>query len=326
MVLKRTGLIILCLVLGIVNTILAGEVGISANSKSESIKKLLSENNQVNKPDTASFNCNSIINGSNQNLPYQFEEAVEVLQTKFKDVDQENTSIESKNLAKSLILADFVYAAFSFRLLGSELETDEMQLDWYHASLQECYTKGNNNELAVYCGERSIFFSRMLDSLLHLKSRIMVIPGVHNFPLVQIGELEYIVDPYDPFVVFNPFQGELIPYNQLADNQSNLSFFRTKRIFGATRDLISDNMVMKATGSNDIREMGKMFKNYITENILSSPQADSICNYANLPNFSEIKVLNSGSKYHYAIKLNTREDGNVIDANVLKRCYLQASH
>lgn len=326
MVHRRTGLLILCLVLSMVNSIFAGEVGHSATLKSESLKNLLSESSPANKPDTSSFNCNALSEGNGQNLPYDFETAIQVLQSKFMEVDQENTSVDSKNLAKSLILADFVYAAFSFRLLGSELETDELQLDWNHAALKECYTRGNNNELAVYCGERSIFFSRMLDSLLHLKSRIMVIPGIHNFPLVQIGELEYIVDPYDPFVVINPIQGDLIPYDNLQTTGSPLSFFRTKRIFGSTRDLISDSMVMKATGTQDIREMGKMFKNYITENILSSPQADSICNYANLPNFSEIKVLNSGSKYHYAIKLNTREDGNVMDANVLKRCYLQPSN
>ena len=56
----------------------------------------------------------------NRNIDLSFGQAESKLEKKFDEIDRLQTNQNTKQYLKTLLLADFVYAAFSFQLLGEE--------------------------------------------------------------------------------------------------------------------------------------------------------------------------------------------------------------
>jgi hypothetical protein len=209
-------------------------------------------------------------NNSNKHI----DDALKPLLSKYHSIDSINTNLETKQYVKSLLLAEWIYANFNFQFLGPKLGlTDTMPsvIDFRSSNPDLCYQAGNNNEMAVWCGDRSNLFTRLLDSLLHLKADVISINQIHSFPIVTIGAKKYIIDPFDPFILFNHNQTEIIDYDfyKINHDSINLCAKRTKGTFGISGELISKRLyrMMQNIYTKKDANIGLLIKNYLKTNL-----------------------------------------------------------
>lgn len=242
----------------------------------ELIKKIFIESNfKYLKSNSNDFNfefVNDTIfsNNSNQNI----DDALKSLTDKYLHVDTINTNIETKQFVKSLLLAEWIYANFNFQFLGPRLgltDTISANINFMSSNSQLCYQAGNTNQMAVWCGDRSNLFTRLADSILHLKSEIISIEKIHSFPVVTIAQKKYIIDPYDPFVLFNQDKNKIIDYEFYKSNPDsiNLSAIRTKRNFGTSGELVSKSLykMMQINYNVEGADIGLLIRNYLKTNL-----------------------------------------------------------
>lgn len=196
----------------------------------ESLVKSLKEVNVVCTKDTIA-----------SNLPYTFEEAFSKIDQKFADIDTIKTNSETLLYLKALVLSDFVYGSVGFQFLGGRLgmRCDESLVSEFpEMSLKEVYNYTNTNKLALDCGLLTMYYQNLIDSLLNLSFRDTSIQGIHTYPLTKIGNREFIIDPSDPFVLFDLSKNRVLGYREIIQVDS-LVFLRTKRLFGRSQLLIS---------------------------------------------------------------------------------------
>ncbi|MCF8253159.1 MAG: hypothetical protein K9H61_05630 [Bacteroidia bacterium] len=207
-----------------------------------------------------------------ENIPLSFDSSLSHLNVLFEKIESKNTNQETKNYLKALYLSDFVYGIFSFQLLGSELGHSSHSINiknWNSISLRDCYNKGNKNEFPIWCENRSSFFTRLADSLLHLKSRIISLPGIHSFPIVFLKSGAYIFDPSDPYVVFDSQFSKVVSYeNLIKNNLSDINIHRTNRHFGNSGLLISVGLWEKLFQSD--RNSLQFFDSLVFEYVLNN--------------------------------------------------------
>ncbi len=267
-----------------------------------------------NPKDTLKFNINS-----------HFEESFHLLQQKLRKIDTIHSNEETKYYIKSIIIADFVYAAFSFQFLGPQLglAKDASSIkNWNKLSIKKCFELGNKNEYAVFCGERTSFFNRLVTNLLKLKTRQTFIKGIHTFPLIKIGKKEYIIDPYDPFVVVDTIKGTVLDYKSiLKKNYTSLSPIRTKRLFGSSRMLISQKFYNKLRTKYGKITIGNMLKKFMVDNNRYLEKFKTKSFETPREKTKKINwVLNK--KNILAININGRIDGNLLDEKDFYKFYM----
>jgi hypothetical protein len=259
------------------------------------------------------------------NLRNTFEESDSLLKSKLAKMDSIASNKETKDYIKSLIIADFVYAAFSFQFLGPKLgmAQDASSIkNWNKITIKNCFDLGNKNQYAVFCGQRTIFYNRLIAKLLKLKTKEVSIKGIHTFPIVIIGGKDYSIDPYDPFVVIDTLEKNILDYNSILEKHYKaLKPIRTKRIFGSSRMLISRKLydeIKKTYGTMNLDR-------YLIDNehYLSTFKPKNF--ETPLEKTKKIQlVLND--KNILAININGRIDGNLITEKDFYKFYIESSH
>jgi hypothetical protein len=248
-----------------------------------------------------------------KNIPMNYSKAYNLLKHTCQSIDVSVNSYTTKSLLKSYIIADFVYAAFSFQFLGSYLgkSTDVSSVkNWPTLDLSICYDKANSNDYAVFCNERSIFFCRLLEKLTGLKSQIISIQNKHTFPLVFIKNRRFLIDPYDPFITCND-SNELIDFYTLIKNQSQkVHPVRTPRVFGASRQLVSQRFVNEAlNGETKLANIPNAIASYISLNREKLIKHTPVCYVPDTNKCVLYPVMNK--KNCYAFSLTGRIDGRL---------------
>jgi hypothetical protein len=202
----------------------------------------------------------------NQNLTYN--QALNILRNIFMQIDSTSENIETKTYLKALYLTEFVYASFSFQFLGSQLGKTNHQIaiqNWDKMPLENCYNMGNTNLVPVWCGDRTSFYIRLLDSLLGIKATSVSIKNVHTFPLVNIGNKRFVFDPYDPFVIFDSLKMRVMDYDEALKyflNNNSINIIRTKKTFGVSNELVSNDL------AKDILAISKNEKQDISQKLI----------------------------------------------------------
>lgn len=133
------------------------------------------------------------------NVPFTFNEAINETIRLFGKADSCSASRETALYLKAMILASLVHSVCPYQFLGHDMgkaEFPDSVSGWALFTLKEMYQHANINRSVVQCGDRSVFFARLCDSLLHLETEIISIPAVHTYPLVRIAGRKYIIDPY----------------------------------------------------------------------------------------------------------------------------------
>lgn len=215
-----------------------------------------------------SFNCEFVNDTIKQKQVYA--DALKQLLDKYTDIDKLHTTEETKQYAKSLLLAEWIYGSFYYQFLGPDLgmaDTAKWGIDFTRSDITSCYNAGISGEIAVWCENRAVFFTRMIDTLLHLKTEIISFSPIHTFPLVTIGKKSYIIDPYDPFLIFDENQ-HLVDYKMLRSKEKKMVALRTKRNFGNPGELVSKKLYRELCNgyTKENKDIGPMISEYLNKN------------------------------------------------------------
>lgn len=262
------------------------------------------------------------------NISNTFEKSFSLLKLELSKIDTITSNKETKDYIKSIIIADYVYAAFSFQFLGPKLgmaKDASFIKNWNKTSIKSCFNLANKNQYAVFCGERTLFYNRLITHLLNLKTRQTSIKGIHTFPIIKIGDKEYIIDPYDPFVAVDTLNKTVLDYNSILNKQyKSLKPIRTKRLFGSSRMLISDKLYTKLKNTYGEINLGNMLDKYLVDN-------DQYLSLFKPKNFEVplektkriTMVLNK--KNIFAITINGRIDGNLKTEKDFYKYYIEST-
>ncbi len=275
-------------------------------------------------------NCKSPVDSLRQNLPYGYKEAIANLSNKLLNVDKQGISTQSKQFAKAIICADFVYAAFSYHHPGDTLGFEGDTLlspGWDSLPLEVCYDLGNKNVMGVYCDQRSGFYLRLVKKLIGIDGKIIAKDKIHSFPVIFIVDdngkkKPYLIDPYDPFIQVAQ-GGNIIPaFNEYGIDPYDIEIYRTRRAYGKTRVLVSKKIIdnLRSTGSQSpFCLLPGYLRNYITGYLKQNTDRDSTI--VNLPNYRDSYILSNNRKFEYAIEMDGRPDGQLFDLTGYKRYY-----
>jgi hypothetical protein len=222
-------------------------------------------NELITKVSLDTFECN-------QNLNYT--QALNVLRDKFIQIESMSENENTEKYLKLLFLSEFVYSSFSFQFMGFQLGKTNHQIaieNWNNMSLENCYNMANNNLVPVWCGDRTSFYVRLLDSLLGIKANTISIKNIHTFPLVNIGNRRFIFDPYDPFVIFDSLKMRVMDYDEAMKytlNNCSITIQRTKRACGEANELVSNDLTkdILAVSNNEKQDFSQNLKKYLILN------------------------------------------------------------
>lgn len=257
-----------------------------------------------------SFSCKEPNDTLFSNVLFSYDGMLENLHKEFLNIDKvRDYNKHTKNYIKALITADLVYAAFSYELdLGFR---DSLEEAVQVSDLKDTYQKGVQNKITLYCRQRAVFYSTLVSKLLGLETRVKDIAGVHSFPLVTIGEVEYLIDPYDPYIVTDT-KGVVLGYNKLLDD--NTIIYHSKRQYGNTHNLISATTLVALTGDDKYCGLIDYFKK---RNLQFAGQELIIAD-----NLKDCKVVCSSAKYKFALPTVGRPFSVfIIDKKVLREMY-----
>jgi hypothetical protein len=270
-------------------------------------------NHEANKNDICTKSTNDTFI-CNQNLSYS--QAIVILRNKFIQFDSNYQNENTKKYLKALYLCEFVHATFSFQFLGPKLGKTNHNIDienWNQMTLENCYNMGNNNLAPVWCGDRTSFYVRLLDSLLGIKATSVSIKNVHTFPLVNIGNRRFIVDPYDPFIILDSLKLKIIDYDESLKyclKGQRLQVIRTKKIFGFPNELVSNDLTKEilAVSKNENQDFSQKIMLYFTKNKVNFLKRINTCSFENYN--KKGLVYNSNLKYdrfiiHFINNLNS---------------------
>ena len=123
----------------------------------------------------------------------------------------------------------------------------------------------------VWCGDRTNFYLRLLDSLLGIKATSVSIKNTHTFPLVNIGNRRFIFDPYDPFIILDSLKLKIIDYDEALKyclKNNPIKIQRTKRSYGNANELISNDFTNDVLdcSKNERQDFAQKLKNYFIIN------------------------------------------------------------
>jgi hypothetical protein len=208
----------------------------------------------------------------NQNLNYN--QALDILRNKFIQFDSNYQNENTKKYLKALYISEFVYASFSFQFMGYQLGKTNHKIaieNWNNMPLEKCYNMGNSNLVPVWCGDRTSFYIRLLDSLLGIKATSVSIKNIHTFPLVNIGNRRFIFDPYDPFVVFDSLKSRVLDYDEALKyclKNNSINIIRTKKTFGFSNELVSNDLTrdILAVSNNEKQDFSQKLMFYFKKN------------------------------------------------------------
>lgn len=219
------------------------------------------------------------------NNKFDFASSIQNLKMYFNKVDSLATNRETKEYAKLMLLAEWIYGNFNTQFWSDKIgltNTINHEVNFSSTQFKTCYDAGNSNLLATSCGDRTNLFIRLANSLLKIKCENISIKAVHTFPLAEIGNLSYIIDPYDPFLLLDGEEQIVIDYATLKRNpHHNTIAIRTKRSFGEKGELISKNLYnkLKLQHTEKIVRIEDLLSNYLLNNKHSFVKRIDSCSY-----------------------------------------------
>lgn len=184
-----------------------------------------------------------------KNLSTSYKESMQELVHKTGSIDLLDCNLSTKQYLKSIMIADFVYAAFSFQFAGGVLDTIDYDRSYPAGSMsaEAFYELGNSNVFTLDCGGRTGYFMALIDCLLGLKSFPVTNQGIHTFPLVIIDDVPYIIDPSHPSVMFDTVSQQVISYEEFRDKSyQSLKILSSPGAFGPSRDLVTRELYGRA--------------------------------------------------------------------------------
>lgn len=238
--------------------------------------------------DTYTFKNDTIYSNNEKNT---LNEALGDLHEHYLFIDKLKTNYETKTYAKVLLLAEWIYGNFNYQFLGPDLgmaDTSKFGVKFNQTDLNTCYATGNKNLMALWCGDRTNMFVRLVDTLFHLKSQIISIRPIHTFPIVEIGKSYYIIDPYDPFVLFNTESNRIISYKELLTKTEKPKAIRTKRVFGNTGELISSKFYTMLNQQYKNHNIVNLVEQYLADN---TPHLISYIDSCSFEPFNAVKTI-----------------------------------
>lgn len=201
------------------------------------------------------FNC-SFISDTLVSQP-SYEVAFEQLKWIIDSVNQRHPRAYA-NYINAIYLAEFIYNNCAFQFLGSLFQDSSKvaKPNWSNLTLKQMFEVANTNKTAVWCGDRTVYFTKMVKLFLNLEVKTRHVKGVHSYPLVLIGGLYYLIDPYYPTIVINTEDGSVADYDWLQKNmhQKNIAIKLTPKIFGNSRTLISSELVHYMTDETKLKK------------------------------------------------------------------------
>lgn len=256
--------------------------------------------------------CSEPLDTLFQNYPFTYQEALVEIKNAFDAIDSTSYNLATRQYIKALTLADFVFAIFSFRLLGDEdgIKNDTIVVeDWDKLTLSECYDIGNQNFAALYCGERSSFFRRLCDTLLQLPTKEQNFSsGFHIYPLVNIQGVYFLIDPYSPFLVYDKLTQLILPYDSFFSVQeSHVKIERSSRMFGCSRELVSKPLLKETSKSELICDVKEYVKNMAVKQLGKLPDS-TLLNEIHIPDFKTAVYVANNSRFQYALRICGRPE------------------
>ncbi len=201
------------------------------------------------------FNC-TFISDTLVSQP-SYEVAFEQLKLIIDSVNQRHPRAYA-NYINAIYLAEFVYNNCAFQFLGSLFQDSSKVAipNWSNLTLKQMFEVANTNKRAVWCGDRTVYFAKMVKLFLNLEVKTIHVKGVHSYPLVLIDGLYYLIDPYYPTIIISTEDGSIADYNWLQKNthQKNIAIKLTPRMFGNSRTLISSELVHYMTDETKLKK------------------------------------------------------------------------
>lgn len=178
------------------------------------------------------------------NALYSFDSLMLNIDFVLKNIDTLNTNIETKQYIKVLLLAEWVHALFNYQFLGNlgGSSTNISIPNWGTKSIKECLAAGNSCSHSIWCGDRNVFYLKLLKKMVGVDGYIVSINNIHTYPIVFLKAGVYIIDSYNPFIVFGE-NNRVVNFSSIVNRVSNYTILRTKRSFGFPSYLISNNLV-----------------------------------------------------------------------------------
>lgn len=230
-----------------------------------------------------------------------FGKALVWLKLELYKIDSIQTNEQTALYLKSLVIADFVFASFGNQFLGAQFESAEsvrLKLGWNNYTLAKQYELGVQNKVAVDCGMKTAFFKSLVMQMLGVECLDRSIDGVHTFPILQINNQQYIIDPSNPYVFYDQESGEILAFNQLKAYLQTLIPIQTNRCFGKSRALVSNmfyadylsgSMDLKSSLINFSIQQKEFIKDYLPPCL--TMQFEPEVNYYFLQNSSNVLAL-----------------------------------
>ena len=307
------------------------------NKESIQVKDLeyfLAKGDSIRHWDLSKFDCKEPTDTLYRNLPYSYQEGLTEIKKQFQKIDSLPYNKATKEYAKALVAADFVYASFSYQFLGTKqgLARDSTLLtawaQWDTLPLNICYELGNYNQVSVYCSQRTSFYLRLIDTLLGIKGFSVTIPhGVHVFPVLNLQCGQFIVDPYDPFVLCDSTGTQVIDYKSLLKDKLNGNFVpkRTRRLYGNSRELVSLPYVAMLKDEYHNKENDCfccVLQNYLSVNkVLLMNRLPPCYVMPEEPLFENTFIIHNNRNI-YSIGIAGRVDGPLVTHNDIIRYYV----
>lgn len=251
-----------------------------------------------------------------------FEEAMAELKLQLTKVDAIQTNEQTALYIKSLVIADFVFAKFGNQFLGAQFESTEserLKLGWNNYTLAKQYELGVQNKVAVDCGMKTAFFKSLVTQMLGVECLDRSIDGVHTFPIIQINNHQYLVDPSNPYVFYDQELGEILAFNQLNAYLKSLIPIQTNRHFGKSRTIISSRFHQKYFKDN-IDLKSNLVRFSIQEKELIQELLPTCYELQFEPDI-EYYFLND-LRNEVAILINHTSFGTMMSKNSIRRSYL----
>ncbi len=257
-------------------------------------------NQQINTQNKEVFSCTFNQQCLNQNIQLSYDDAIIKLNATFDSIAQLSFNRATKTYLKCLTIASFASSLFSSQFLGSKFGLSNHKIsiaNWQNMSLAQRYQQGNDNTYPTWCGDRSAFYIKLLDSLLHIKATEVSIPGIHTYPIITIENNQYIIDPYDLFVAIDTIKGEVVDYESLKNKiYKSLVIYDVKHEFGKCVELISDslyNNLLLKYGQTDTAICALISTYFKTEGTALLNQSTICKPYTPINNTFEICAVNS---------------------------------
>lgn len=259
-----------------------------------------------------------------KNIDLSWLELDSILKLNFKRIDSLQTDNDHKNLYKSSVLADLVFSLFGSQFLGNKIGLWDSIVaieDFKKLSLPDKYRIVNSNELLLSCGEMAFFFKDLVESHLDIEVEVISIDKFHTFPLIKLSGNYYIMDPYDPVFLFS--NNKLLSYDDLLTNSYNgLSIYRTSRMFGNSKGIVSKKFIDFLIGKYKRESFKELLNAFVLDNSKSILNSNALSCYELYFQDSIKFQLVHNQKAVYAIEQRVHMSRYPLSEEIIRRDYL----